>query len=187
MARDQVRNDKALIELKLARDHKIIECFGLERTFSGHLSQTPLPWAGTPSTRPGCSEHCPTWPESFQGWGLHYLSGQSVPVYHHPHGKKFLLISSLNLPSLSLKPLLLVLSQQVLLKKIFPVFPIGFRQVLKGCYKVSPRPSLLQAEQSQLSQTFLIGKVFQPSDHLCGPPLDPLQQLRDFLCWGLQS
>ena len=37
--------------------------------------------------------------------------------------------------------------------------------------------SLLQAEQPQLSQPFLIGEVLQPSDHVCGPPLHPLQNI----------
>ncbi|KAK4810366.1 hypothetical protein QYF61_019285 [Mycteria americana] len=76
--------------------------------------------------------------------------------------KKFFLISTLNLPSFSLKPLPLVLSQQAL---------------LKSCNKVSTEPSLLQAEQPQLSQPFFIGEVFHPSGHLRGPPLDPLQQI----------
>ncbi|KAK4829553.1 hypothetical protein QYF61_005222 [Mycteria americana] len=78
----------------------------------------------------------PTQPdlECFQGWGLRCLSGQPVPVPHHPH-------------------------------------------LLEGCCKVFPQPSLLQAEQPQLSQPGLVGEVLQPSDHLCGPPLDPLQQL----------
>ncbi|KAK4817730.1 hypothetical protein QYF61_026530 [Mycteria americana] len=53
--------------------------------------------------------------------------------------------------------------------------------VLEGCYKVSPQPSLLQAEQSQFSQPVLVGEVLQPSDHFCGPPLDPLQQLHVLL------
>ncbi|KAK4818202.1 hypothetical protein QYF61_008586 [Mycteria americana] len=78
--------------------------------------------------------------------------------------KNFFLKSSLNLPSLSLKPLILVLSQQALLK------------ILEGCYKVSPQPSLLQAEQLQLSQPVLIGEVLQPLDHFHGLSLDPLQQ-----------
>ncbi|KAK4810863.1 hypothetical protein QYF61_008835 [Mycteria americana] len=83
--------------------------------------------------------------------------------------KDFFLKASLNLPSLSLKPLFLVLSQQALLK------------ILEGCYKVSPQPSLLQAEQPQLSQPVLVGEVLQPSDHLHGPPLDSLQQLHVLL------
>jgi len=46
------------------------------------------------------------------------------------------------------------------------------------------QPSLLQAEQPQLSQPFLIGGVFQPPDHLCGPSLDPLQQFHVLLVLG---
>jgi len=48
---------------------------------------------------------------------------------------------------------------------------------MKGFYKVTPEPSLLQAEQPQLSQPVLIAEVLQPSDHLRGPPLDPLQHI----------
>jgi len=46
---------------------------------------------------------------------------------------------------------------------------------------VSPEPSLLQAEQPQLSQPFLIRGVLQPSNHFCGPPLVLLQQLHVLL------
>ena len=47
-----------------------------------------------------------------------------------------------------------------------------------------PQPSLLQAEQAQLPQPVFVGEVLQPSDHLCVPPLDPLQQLPVFLVLG---
>jgi len=59
-------------------------------------------------------------------------------------------------------------------KKSVSIFPLS----------VSPQPSLLQAEQPQLSQTGPIGEVFQPSDHLRGPPLDPLQQVHVLLVLG---
>ena len=49
---------------------------------------------------------------------------------------------------------------------------------------MSLEPSLLQVEQSQLSQPFLISRGAQPSDHLCGPPLDPVQQLQVFPVLG---
>ena len=49
---------------------------------------------------------------------------------------------------------------------------------------VPQEPSLLQAEKPQLSQPVLIGEVPQPSDHLCGPPLDLLQQLDVLLLLG---
>jgi len=69
--------------------------------------------------------------------------------------KNFLLKSNLGLPSFSLKPLPLVLSLPALVKSTSPAFcrPL---QALEGCSKVSPEPSLLQAEWSQLSQRALI-------------------------------
>ena len=45
-------------------------------------------------------------------------------------------------------------------------------------------PSLLHTQQAQLPQPFFIGEVLQPSEHLHGPPLDPLQQLHIFLVLG---
>ncbi|KAK4811013.1 LOW QUALITY PROTEIN: hypothetical protein QYF61_015717 [Mycteria americana] len=65
-------------------------------------------------------------------------------------------------------------------KKSLSIFLRSPLYMLKGCNKVSLEPSLLQAEQPQLSQPFHIGEVFQPSDHFCGPPLDPLQQVHVF-------
>jgi len=34
----------------------------VERDLIDHVVPTPLPWARTPSTRPGCSKPHPTWP-----------------------------------------------------------------------------------------------------------------------------
>ncbi|KAK4816215.1 hypothetical protein QYF61_013453, partial [Mycteria americana] len=64
--------------------------------------------------------------------------------------KKFFRMSSLNLPSFTLKPLPLVLSLQAPIES-----PLC---ILKGCNKVSLEPSLLQAEQPQLSQPFFTGE-----------------------------
>jgi len=55
-------------------------------------------------------------------------------------------------------------------------------QVLEGYYKVSPQPSLLRAEQPQLSQPFLTGEVLQPSDHLCGLLWTRSNRSMSFLC-----
>jgi len=89
-------------------------------------------------------------------------------------GKNFFLISNLNLPSFHLEPFPLVLSLHLLVKSPSPSFlsaPSG-----TGSYsKVPPEPSLLQAEQPQLPQPVLVAEVLQLSDHLRGPPLDPLQ------------
>ena len=54
--------------------------------------------------------------ECFQGGGIHNLSGQPVPVSHHPPSKEFLLISSLSLPCSSLKPFPLILLLAALIK-----------------------------------------------------------------------
>ncbi|KAK4822002.1 hypothetical protein QYF61_006616 [Mycteria americana] len=69
-------------------------------------------------------------------------------------------------------------------KKSLFSFLVGPLQVLEGCYKVSPEPSLLCTEQPQLSQPVLIGELLQPSDHLRGPPLDLLQQVHVLLMLG---
>ncbi|KAK4811347.1 hypothetical protein QYF61_027576 [Mycteria americana] len=42
----------------------------------------------------------------------------------------------------------------------------------------------VKAKQPQLSQSVLIGEVLQPSDHLHGPPLDPLELVHVFLILG---
>jgi len=94
--------------------------------------------------------------------------------------KNFFLISNLKLPSFSLKPFTLALSLHTLVKSPSPSLLCPL-QVLEGCYKVSPEPALLQAEQPQLPQPVLIAEGLQPSDHLRGPPLDPLQHIHVLL------
>jgi len=41
----------------------------LEGTFKDHLVPIPLPWAGTPSTKPGCSKSHQTLPWTLPGRG----------------------------------------------------------------------------------------------------------------------
>lgn len=45
--------------------------------------------------------------------------------------------------------------------------------MLEGHCKVSPEPSLLQAENSQFSQSLFVEEVLQPFDHLCSPSSGP--------------
>ena len=59
--------------------------------------------------------------------------------------------------------------------------------MLEGHNDISQETSLFRAEQAQLLKPFFIGKVLQPSEHLCGPPLDLLQQLTFFLVLGAQE
>jgi len=50
--------------------------------------------------------------------------------------------------------------------------------------EVSLDPSTLQAKKAQFPQRFFVAEVLQPSDHLSGPPLDPFQDLCNFLVLG---
>jgi len=75
--------------------HRIIEWFGLERTFKGHLAQTPCREQGHLQLEQAAQSPVQPDLESFQGWGIYALSGQPVPVCHHLHCKKFLLYTYL--------------------------------------------------------------------------------------------
>ena len=121
------------------------------------------------------------------GWGkreIHHLPGQPVPVFHYPHSKKFLLY----IQSKSALPYFKAIAPCPIAtgpcEEIFPFFPIGPLQILKGCYNVSLQPSFLEDKQPQLSQPFLIGEMLQPSGYLCGPPLCTLHQLCFLLVLG---
>ena len=46
-------------------------------------------------------------------------------------------------------------------KKSLPSFLVGLLQLLEGHYKVPPEPSLLQAEEPQLSQAAPVGEALQ--------------------------
>ena len=117
------------------------------------------------------------------GRDIHSLTGQPGLVSHHSHSKELLP----NILSSSLKPFPLILSLHVLLKCPSPAVLQAPFQVLEGCCKVPPGPSLLQAEEPNLSQPVLILEVLQTSDHLRGPPLDPLQQLHVLPVLGPQK
>ena len=74
-------------------------------------SQQPPDQAAQSHIQPGL--------ECLQGWGIHILFRQPVPVRHHPL-VNFLLTSKLNLPCLSLKPFPLVLSLSTLINSHSP-------------------------------------------------------------------
>jgi len=41
----------------------------VEKDHNDHLVSTPMPWAGSPTTRPGCQESHPAWPWMHPGTG----------------------------------------------------------------------------------------------------------------------
>jgi len=65
---------------------------GLEGTFKGRLVQTPCNEQGhLPLDQVAQSLVQPDL-ECLSGWDIHHLSGQSVPVPHHPHSDEFLYV-----------------------------------------------------------------------------------------------
>jgi len=50
--------------------------------------------------------------------------------------------------------------------------------------EVSPEPSLLQAEQSQLTQPVFTGEMLQHLEHLCVSPLDSFSYFHVFFVLG---
>jgi len=71
-------------------DSRIIEYFGLEGTFKGHLVQPPCnKQEHLPLDQVAQSPIQPDL-ECFQGWSIYHLSGQPALVFHHPQCKKIL-------------------------------------------------------------------------------------------------
>ncbi|KAK4818789.1 hypothetical protein QYF61_019135 [Mycteria americana] len=143
--------------------YRIIERFGLEGTFKDHLVQPPCHGQGHLSLDQVAQSTIQPGLEHFQGGGIHNFSEQSVPVAYHPHCKKFL-------PYVQSKSTLF---------QFQTIAPCPITTGL-GHNKVSLKPSLLQAEQPQLSQPFFIGEV-HVFPVLATPELDPLEYSR----WGL--
>ena len=50
--------------------------------------------------------------------------------------------------------------------------------------KITSESYFLKAEQTQVAQPFLIGEMLQALYHLCGPPLDSLQEIPVFFILG---
>jgi len=118
------------------------------RDLIDHLVPTPLPWAGTPSHQTRLLKAPSSLALNTAREGAATASlGNLCQCLTTLVVKNFFLISSLNLPSFSFKPLPLVLLQQALLKSLSQSFLQAPLQVLKGHNKVSLQRSLLQAEQ----------------------------------------
>ena len=91
-----------------------IEWPGLKRTTVIVWFQPPSYVQGHQPLDQAAQSHIQPSLECLQGWGIHNLLGQPVPVCHQPLCLNFLLISNLNLPCLSLRPFPLVLSLSTL-------------------------------------------------------------------------
>ena len=120
---------------------------------------------------PVAQGHVQTDFEYLQGWRLCSLSGQPVPVLSHLHSEKVFPSVQREPPVFHFVPggtLPLVLSLSTAEKSLAPS---SFHPPSRYLYTLTsslPEPSLLQAEQSQLCQPFLICGVLQSLPNLCG-------------------
>ena len=127
-------NPSSICSLGISQNHRMV---GFGRDLCGSSSPILLPKQG--HLQQAAQELVQAGLEYLQRRRLHNLPGQPVPVLCHPQSEEVLphvhmqlpvlqfvaIAPCLNLPSFSLKPLLLVLSQQPLLKRFFPLFPMG--------------------------------------------------------------
>jgi len=112
-----------------------------------------------------------------QRQGFHHISGQHVPVPHHPYYKNFFLLSYLTLPSISLKPF--VLSQQALLKSLSPSCnpPLNTEKLLSAHLAISspgwraPDLSTCPCREGVASRIVSVALLWMPSQQVCASPL----------------
>ena len=92
----------------------------IEKDHNNHLLSTSCCMKGHQPADQAAQSHIQPGLECLQGWGIHSLLGQPVQCVTILWVKNFLLISNQNLPCLSLKPFLLVLSPSTLINSRSP-------------------------------------------------------------------
>lgn len=123
--------------------------------------------------------------ECFQGWGIHHVSLQLVPVLHHPHYGIFFPFILSECALFQCKTITLVLSQRTPIKSLSSFFLQASFKYWKTTVS-SPQFSLLWSEQPQFSQPLFRREVLHACDNFCGLSLDSIQQLHILLCWAAQ-
>ena len=102
---------------------RITESFELEGTVKGHLVQPPCTEQGHPQLHRVLRDP-PASPWLHAGMGHHHLSGQPVPLPHHPYPKRASSIYPAYITHLI--PFPRVLSQQPLLRTLSPPLMLFF-------------------------------------------------------------
>jgi len=125
----------------------------------GHLVQPPAeagsPRAGCTGPRPGGS-----------GISPEKETTQPVPGLCHPQREEVLPRVQMELPLLHFVPVAPCPVTGHHWKESGPVLLTPTLQIFRGISKVPSQPSLLQAEQAQLPQPFLVGEMIQSPHHL---------------------
>ena len=113
--------------------------------------------------------------EYLQRRRLHNLRGQPVPALCHPQREEVLPHVQLELPMLQFVPIAPCPVARHHWKEFGPILLTPTLVIFISIYKVPSQPSLLQAEQAQLPQLFLVGAMFPSPHHPRSAPLDTLQ------------
>ena len=113
--------------------------------------------------------------EYLQRRRLHNISGKPVPVLRHPQREEVLPHVQTELPVPQFVPIAPCPVTGDHWKELIPILLTPTLQIFVGIYKIPSQPSLLQAEQAQLSQPFLVREMLLSPSHLHSSPLDSLQ------------
>ena len=125
--------------------------------------------------------------EYLQGWRLHKVCGQPVPLLGHPHSEKVFPHVQEEPPVFHFVPIASCPVTGHLWKEAGSVFLSPSLQIFMYTDKFPPEGSLLQAEQSLLSQPFSIEEMFLYLHHPCGPLFNSLQYVHISLLPGAQT
>jgi len=141
---------------------------GSRRDFWRSSGPTPLPKQGHP-------DRIQAGFECLQRRRLHNLPGQPGPGLHHPQREEVLPHVQMELPVLQFVPIAPCPVTGHHWKESGPILLTPTLQLFIGISKVPSQPSLLQTEQAQLPQPFLIGEMLQSPHHPRSPLLDSIQ------------
>ena len=146
---------------------------GVGRDLCGSSGPTPLPKQG--HLQQAAQDLVQAGLEYLQRRRLHKPSGQPVPGLRHPQREEVLPPVQTELPLVQFVPIAPCPVAGHHWEESGPVLLTPTLQIFLGISKVPSQPSLLQAEEAQLPQLFLVGGMLQSPHHPRSPPLDSLQ------------
>ena len=112
-----------------------------------------------------------------QGWWLHHLHGEPLPVLNNPFCQE---VSPDIQPKLTLAQLEAIVPHPVTChqgEKTNPILTVITFQILEESNKVPLQPPYPQTKQPQFRQLILVGHILQALHKPCCPSLDLLQHL----------
>ena len=143
---------------------RIVQRLGLGGTFKGQLVEAackeqghPDKWMGLPRAPSNL-----TLPVSRDGARATCVGNLFRAVFQQPAGKGCLPCIWSGCTLLPLKTIAPCPVARGAVRRCVPIFPRSPLEVLKGVEEVSPEPSLVEAEQPQVSQALLRGEALQP-------------------------